>query len=267
MAACSSGPATAGPTAWTFRASPEDRRVLGHGKMISLWPLRSGVLVDDGVAYLTGGVFPAEGLFLYALDAHDGRGIWRNDTCGEDPQSRISLQGYLLASQTSLYAPMGRVSPAAFDRKDGKLKYTSYFGKPVGGTYALLAGEDVYTGTEEMVGFRGDPRDRVASFTGRKIVVTSDTAYVATDTQLSALDRKAFPAASTRLWALKAQTTEPDAALRRTPTDELEAKAAALADQFKQAEEQFAAATRWATPSACHEYLILAGNVLFAGGA
>jgi len=54
--------------------------------------------------------------------------------------------------------------------------------------------------------------------------------------------------------------------LRRTPTDELEAKAAALADQFKQAEEQFAAATRWATPSACHESLILAGNVLFAGG-
>ena len=255
-----------GSTVWTFRAAPEDRRVLGHGKMISLWPLRSGVLVDDGVAYLTGGVFPAEGLFLYALDANDGREIWRNDTCGEDPQSRISLQGYLLASQTSLYAPMGRVSPAAFDRKDGKLKYTSYFGKPVGGTYALLAGEDVYTGTEEMVGFRGDPRDRFASFTGRKIVVTSDTAYVATDTQLSALDRKAFPAASTRLWALKAQKTELDAALRRTPTDELEAKAAALADQFKQAEEQFAAATRWATPSACHESLILAGNVLFAGG-
>ncbi|MFH1266624.1 MAG: PQQ-binding-like beta-propeller repeat protein, partial [Planctomycetota bacterium] len=257
-----------GSTVWTFRAAPDDQRVLGHGTMISLWPLRSGVLVDDGVAYLTAGIFPAEGLFVYALDANDGREIWRNDTCGEAPQSRISFQGYLLASKNTLYAPMARVSPAAFDRADGQLKYTPYFGKPVGGTYALLAGDEMYTGTEEMVGYRSETRaDRFASFTGRKIVVTSDTAYVAGESDLSALDRKAFPAASNRLQSVRAQKTEVDQTLRRTPTDELKAKAAALAEELKKAEEQFAAATRWKTAFTCHESLILAGDVLFAGGA
>jgi len=257
-----------GSVVWKFRAAPEDQRVLGSGKMISLWPLRSGVLVDDGVAYLAAGIFPAEGIFLYALDAESGREIWRNDTCGEDPQSRMSFQGYLLASKTTLYTPMGRVSPAAFDRATGKLKYpTLFFGKPVGGTYALLAGEEIYTGTEEMVGYRGESRDRFASFTGRKIVVTNDTAYVASGTDLAALDRKAFPAASRRLQSVKARKVELDRALRAQATDELKAQAAALGEELKQAEQQFAAATRWKIPFACSDSLILAGQVLFAGGA
>ncbi len=133
-----------GSLGWKFRAAPEDRRVLGHGRMISMWPLRTGVLVDEGVAYFGAGIFPAEGIFLYAVGAGDGQEIWRNDTCGETPQSRISPQGYLLASKSRIYVPMGRVSPAAFDRRDGKLIHDSpFFGKTVGGTYALLAGEDI----------------------------------------------------------------------------------------------------------------------------
>ena len=34
--------------------------------MISLWTVRTGVLVDKGVAYFGAGVFPGEGLYLYA---------------------------------------------------------------------------------------------------------------------------------------------------------------------------------------------------------
>jgi len=180
-----------GSLVWEFRAAPEDRRVLGHGKMISLWPLRTGVLVDDGVAYFSAGIFPAEGVFLYAVDAVDGSEIWRNDTGGEEPQSKISPQGYLLASQSSVYVPMGRVSPAKFDRRTGRLDVQSpFFGKTVGGTYALLAGNEVYTGTEEIVGYRTGTRDRFATFAGRKMVVTDEVAYLAGNTELRAMDRK-----------------------------------------------------------------------------
>jgi outer membrane protein assembly factor BamB len=156
------------------------------------------------------------------VKADDGKEIWRNDTCGEEPQSRISPQGYLLASESNLYVPMGRVSPAKFDRRDGRLKQDSpFFGKTVGGSYALLAGEDVYTGTEEMVGYRAESHDRFATFPGRKMVVTADTAYLASNTELRALDRK----------SPKGQTV------------------------------------RWKTPCPCADSLILAGDVLFAGGA
>ena len=255
-----------GSLAWKFRAAPDDRRVLGSGKMISLWPLRSSVLVDDGVAYLAAGIFPAEGVFLYALDAADGSEIWRNDTCGEAPQSRISPQGYLLASTSTIYAPMARVSPAAFDRSNGKLKYVTYFGKSVGGTYALLAGEEVYTGTEEIVGYRGDTRDQFASFAGRRLVVSGDLAYVATGSELSALDRKAFPAAGRKLKSLEARKASIDVEIRQRPSDELKQKAAELVGQIDQAQREFAATTLWKLPCQCEDSLILAGDVLLAGG-
>jgi len=206
-----------GSVLWTFRAAPEDRRVLGHGKMISLWPVRTGVLVDEGVAYFGAGIFPAEGVFLYAVEAHEGREIWRNDACGEEPQSRISPQGYLLASKTTIHAPMGRVSPAAFDRSSGRLLHETYFGHRVGGTYALLAGEEIYTGTEEIVAYDRKTRAKIATFAGHKMVVTDQVIYLAGDGQLVAQDRKAK-------------------------------------------------SHKWKTASECNQSLILAGDILFAGG-
>ena len=113
---------------------------------------------------------------------------------------------------------MGRVPPAAFDRKDGRLLFETSFGKNVGGTYALLAGGHVYTGTEQMVAFDQQTKDLFASFPARKMIVTEQRFYLATDAHLIAMDR-----------------------------------------QTK--------ATLWKTPSTCADELILAGNVLFAGGA
>jgi len=179
-----------GREAWRFRAAPEDRRVLGHGKMISLWPSRTSVLVDEGTAYFGAGVFPAERVFLYAVDADDGRLIWKNDTTGEDPHAKVTPQGYLLASNTKLYAPRARISPVAFDRRDGRLLYTTSFGKPVGGSYALIAGDHVYTGTERIVAFNQQTRDTFATFPGRRMIVTDATFYVATEKELMAMDRK-----------------------------------------------------------------------------
>ena len=186
--------AKSGKEIWKFQAAPEDRRLLGNARMISLWPLRSGLLVDDGVAYFTAGLFPNERVFFYAVDAATGKLLWKNDTKGESAFEQISFspQGYLLASQTSLYTPLGRVPPAAFDRKTGQFKYYTAFGKTVGGTYALLADDKVYTGTSEIVGFDQNSRDRFATFPGgRRMIVDGKTAYLLTDKVLCALDRAA----------------------------------------------------------------------------
>jgi len=187
-----------GKVEWRFHAAPHDDRVLGHGRMISLWPLRTGVLVDDGVAYFGAGIFPAEGIYLYAVRAKDGTIVWKNDTCGETTSTNISLQGYLLASSTRLFAPMARVSPAAFERATGRFLGATYFGKTIGGTYALLAEDYVFTGTEEMIAYRQDNRQLFAWFPGRQLIVTGDMSYMANDREMSALDRKSYPKASLR---------------------------------------------------------------------
>lgn len=258
---------------WKFRAAPNDRKVLGSGKMISLWPVRTGVLVDEGVAHFGAGIFPAEGVYVYAVGAEDGKLIWCNDTCGAAPQSRISPQGYLLASKDRLFTPLGRVSPAVFDRKDGRLLYESYIEHIIGGASATLAGDLLFTGTEQLIGYdQASHRSRSSWFWGRQLVVTSDVFYVATGRELFAVDRQAYGAASLRRKGLLDRRRDlntqlqrakkgPEAQLKRLQTD-----MDALMEQLRQAEADIAAGEKWRVPCDCEETLVLAGNVLLAGG-
>ena len=74
--------AATGELLWSFHAAPAADRLIGNGRMISRWPLRSGVLVKDDIVYVTSGMWPSEGIFVYALSATTGEVIWCNDTSG-----------------------------------------------------------------------------------------------------------------------------------------------------------------------------------------
>ncbi len=50
-----------GSLVWKYRPGPSDEKVLGNERMISLWPVRTSVMVDRGVVYCGAGVFPYEG--------------------------------------------------------------------------------------------------------------------------------------------------------------------------------------------------------------
>ena len=189
-----------GKEIWKVRIAPKDDRVLGNGKMISLWPPRSGVLVDKGVAYCTAGMFPAEGVHVCALNADDGSIIWRNGTSGQ------AFQGYLLASDTTLFAPQGRVSPCGYSRESGKLTLSRpYFGKGTGGSWALLVDGQVVSGSEQIMAYDQRTRGAFAWFPGRKLVVTPDASYMASDTEMWAIKRKEYPKASLAYRSAKAQ--------------------------------------------------------------
>jgi len=189
-----------GKLEWKFRAAPHDDRVLGHGKLVSLWPLRTGVLIDNGVAYFTAGIFPAEGLYLYALRIKDRKLLWKNDSFGQTGHG-MSPQGYMLTAAENLFIPSGRAAPAGFDRKDGRFLYqgrSSWRRDGLfGGTYALVADDRLYSGTEQVLTFDGKTgKTGFAWFHGRRLIVTTDYSYMLTDTEMSALDRRTYPEAS-----------------------------------------------------------------------
>jgi outer membrane protein assembly factor BamB len=127
--------AATGRAAWTFRAAPGDEQLVGNGRMISRWPLRSGVIVADGKAYISAGMWPSQGIYIYALDAQNGREIWRNDTSGSmyismphfdaSAFAGVAPQGYMALSGDVLLVPTGRSIPAGFDRRTGRLLYYS----------------------------------------------------------------------------------------------------------------------------------------------
>ncbi|NLY01583.1 MAG: PQQ-binding-like beta-propeller repeat protein [Rhodopirellula sp.] len=263
-----------GKELWKFQGAPSPNKLLGSGKMISLWPVRTGVLVDDGIAYFGAGIFPAEGVAVYAVDAEDGKLIWRNDSCASAPQSRISPQGYLLASKTRLFTPLGRVSPAAFDRKDGRLLYEAYVEHIIGGTDATLAGNQLFTGTEELIGYdEASHRSRSAWFWGHRLVVTPEAFYVANGQELFAVRRATYGAASLRRKGLLDQKRNLSGdlqAAKKGPEErrkKLQGDMDALNEQLDKAEADMAAGEMWRVACDCDESLVLAGNALFAGGA
>lgn len=262
-----------GAEVWRFHAAPAEQKLLGSGKMISLWPVRTGVLVDDGVAYFGAGIFPAEGVAMYAVDAADGKLLWCNDAAGDAPQSRLSPQGYLLASKSRLFVPLGRVSPAAFDRQDGRLLYEAYVEHIIGGSFATLADGQLYTGTEEMIGFdEANFRARSSWFWSHLLVVTPDAFYASTGRELFAIQREPYGAASLRRKKLLDDQRNVSGQLQRAKRDpaaarqQLQTQLDGINQQIKEAEQQIAAAQTWRMRCDCAEALVLAGNTLFIGG-
>ena len=104
-----------GHTIWRFDATPSSRRMLGLGRFGSAWPVRAGVMIEEGVAYFTTGLFPGEGIFLYALDAETGKLNYRRPLTGTG-NNGPSPQGYPLTDGQNLYFCLLYTSPSPRDR-------------------------------------------------------------------------------------------------------------------------------------------------------
>ena len=194
--------AKSGKQLWKYRAGPSDEKVIGNGRVISLWPVRTSVLVDDGVAYFAAGVFPYEGIYICALNAKTGETVWKNDTMGDRSHELqfggISPQGYLLASDDILYVPSGRSMPVAFDRRTGAEKFITRPPGKSGGTWALLdkdrliAGVDA-SGTPKKTSYDAKTGriagDAFGWFPGIDMVVTSEFSYVLGEDGIYAINR------------------------------------------------------------------------------
>ncbi len=107
--------AQAGRLIWKVHPSPNDEWLLSRGEMISRWPVRTGVLVDRDVAYFGAGIFPHENVYLYAVDFHTGKLLWKQDGISETDFDRndLSPQGHMLLREDMLYVPSGGTLPGA----------------------------------------------------------------------------------------------------------------------------------------------------------
>jgi outer membrane protein assembly factor BamB len=116
--------AATGRLLWKFRLAPVERRIMAHDRLCSAWPVASGILIQDGVAYAAAGIIDYDGTYVYALDAETGKPIWGNATSGHlDKELRkgVSAQGILAIAGNRLWMPGGNViSPACYNLQDGK---------------------------------------------------------------------------------------------------------------------------------------------------
>jgi len=127
-----------GRLVWKFRGGPSARKVIGAGRLISAWNVSGGPVVHDGKVYFAAGMWPAMGVFVYALNARDGTVVWKNDRTTALWQSEsitegkgkpefepsfisVSPNGACRIEDGRLAVPCGRARPAYFDLRTGEL--------------------------------------------------------------------------------------------------------------------------------------------------
>jgi outer membrane protein assembly factor BamB len=285
--------ASDGTLIWKYRPGPSDEKVIGNERMISLWPVRTSILVDDGVAYCGAGLFPYEGIYICALNADTGRVLWKNGNVGakahELHYGGMSPQGYLVASQDILYVPSGRALPAAFDRKDGRfLYYCSPPGK-VGGVWSLLQDGQLIAGSEQT----GKPakitydtrtghikNNLYSWFPGLDLVNTARLSYVLDHQGITALDRAEYAAQSKRVNEIEGELNQLAStikSLKRKRGKAEEQKKQKISEKIDQATTQMRTLAQerkklkniisvWKYENADLGCLIAAGDTVFAGG-
>ncbi|QDU10159.1 PQQ-binding-like beta-propeller repeat protein [Gimesia aquarii] len=122
--------AQTGALQWKFQAVPSSRLILGNRRLISVWPVRGGPVVDEDTIYFAAGVWPFEGIFIYALNAETGERRWINDRLGyiygQHPHAAeafggVTPQGYLLITGDELIVPCGTAFPARLNKQTGEL--------------------------------------------------------------------------------------------------------------------------------------------------
>ena len=257
---------TDGKAVWRQRLAPKDYRISGNNRIISAWPVRTGVLIWDGIAYAGAGMFPSEGVHIIGFNTVEGQEIWRTT------QTDVTAQGYLLVSKDRVYVPAGRNNPVVIDRASGKRLHVMKGG---GGTYALLAGDALVYGPGrkgklELV--PGESKDIFASFVGNHMIVSGEKSFLHTDRELSVLDRVRYLNLESERKAVTAQRQQLGKQLAKL-RKEKSPKAPKVQEQLIAAGRRLdeisagmKACFLWRAECRQPHALILAGDTLFAGG-
>ena len=176
-----------GSVAWQDRAGPSADKIWGNERMISVWPVRSSVLVDGGHVFWTAGIFATEGMFFCKRNVLDGSGGWT--VAPVRPH-----QGYLVATAGRLIAPSGKTSPAVYRRDDGRSEGDLRKNRR-GGSWVLVTPDEsgVFSGpTLDNATHQFDPvrRTVVASAQGANCLIVDQTEiYYNTDSKIAAIAR------------------------------------------------------------------------------
>lgn len=131
---------------WKHRVGPSGDMIIGNGRMISRWPLRSGLAVADGIVHCSAGMWPMDKTFMCGLKVEDGSEVWKT----EPPE--FGPQGYLALNSRFLYVPAGRAPMWVMDRKGGRARATHPFGRsgPMAREDVVITGPQTHSGNENL---------------------------------------------------------------------------------------------------------------------
>lgn len=215
--------AASGREQWRYAPVPVDRRLFNNGNLISPVPCRSGVLVDSGTAYFACSLFPWQPSWLCAVDVETGN---VEGSCHYRVElQNVTLQGALLASSSTIYAPQGRSAALSYNRGTGQTL------GPVGeagGVHCLLTEDEQFIGgprhqrasSDVVQVTRAGTRGALLSFSDtNRLLVRADRAWLHRQGRLQCLNWHRHGELADRLQTLKKQKPAVPDAIRQTEQD------------------------------------------------
>jgi outer membrane protein assembly factor BamB len=116
-----------GALLWKRTLAPEARRIMANGRLGSQWPVRTGIVIDNGTAYAGCGIFTQMGSYLNACNAASGALVYQK-------RSNYSLLGPILVEGSKVICPSGRASPSEWDKVTGTCLMPDHTGRREGGS-------------------------------------------------------------------------------------------------------------------------------------
>lgn len=275
--------AKTGAFIWQNKASNDDKFIPNNGKLVSTYPVRTGVLVKDGIAYFGASLLPWRDSHLVAANAEtgnlDGPGLYKQTYTG------MAMQGAFLASDEYIYVLQGRSAPIVMNRDRGKRRGTI---GGEGGIYALITEDDHFIAgspsqkVDRFVETDERGRDQMASYEGaNRIVVDGGIAYLQSKGELSAFNRQQYIDIQSEIYVRepelkriekelkdlrdKVKRNKDDKELKdilRKVTKERKIVKDAMDDYISKLPDCFL----WRIPCENPHSLVKAGNTLFTGG-
>lgn len=255
---------------WRHRPGPEDWRIPGNGRVISSWPIRTGLLVEEGVVHATAGLYPQQGVWACALDAASGAVRW------QAPLS-VSAEGYLLSTERSLLVPTGRASPMAVDRETGREGRTFDTG---GGTFAVVHRGEVFGGPGNSgqvsvqpgpaanVGGKGGPSSRLVSADAHGLVARNEEVFLLQGREMTAVHRGRLAALERAERSELARLEQLERRRRAGGTGApSEAEIQGVRERLVEIRKDQTRCELWRVPCSDGSSLIGLGDVLVAGGS
>jgi outer membrane protein assembly factor BamB len=271
--------AGSGKLVWDHQAAPHGERIPVNGKLTSVYPCRTGALIQDAKVYFAASLLPWEKTYVCAIDAEsgavDGTGLYRKE------YENLTAQGPMLASATKLYLSQGRQTPVVLDRNNGTL-LKSLGSSGFGGVFGLLTEDDMFIhghgqnhrAEGELRFFEGRAKDRLVTFPrATSIVIRGGIVYLHADGRLQAFNRDKYvdlqgqiDQLTERQEQLQKQRKKLGADTSDADRKRLDEEIESIRAQLPDLQEQLPSCFLWRVASDCPLELILAGDTLLAGG-
>ena len=275
-----------GKIKWKHGPAEDKRLISSNGKLISPWPVRTGVLIQNGLAYFAASLVPWEPSFMCSVNKITGEPNYI--TKHQD----MTLQGSLLASSTTLYAPQGRSVPLLFDLKAGK---TIKSVANAGGTFCLLTDDDKLVAipySQKSFGNMiqiADPSGGSAmlQFSGAdRLLISKDIAYIHQQGKLKSFNRIEYGQSTNsiagnnkNIKSITDKIGKVQATLKKTIGSKNEDSITQLRSQISSMEKSLSElkvlnvkyknellkSYKWEVEAPAPYDLILAGNIIFMG--